>query len=307
VEELFKTEALSGILAPLKSGMEKMFDQERANLPVFTEPNVEELPLAVVASATELMATIKRIARAAAFAKWCNDNAAQISAFMQSVLHSPEPIGTKVVEITPVGRKLDALDSIIKRMDAQLKLRRAKEDRLALYKRAVAALVSLIKLGELAEAQVASLRTKLHVRAVYWRNRCYGNAFALAGHELRDTAMDAKGILNIRVGSEKATAPAQHVSNASALRASVMGFFLAFWEHVLKQHGGLSLLIMDDPQDLLDDDNRSKLARLLPDLVGEGAQIIVTTYVVSLSEDDSKDDIAIFASARRVVGVLYTD
>ncbi len=42
---------------------------------------------------------------------------------------------------------------------------------------------------------------------------------------------------------------------------------------------------MDDPQDLLDDDNRTKLARLLPELVGEGAQIIITTYDRSFARE----------------------
>ena len=291
VEELFETEAFSGALTPLKAGVERLFDKERAALPAFTEAVVEELAGAVAVSTATLMATIKRIGRAKAFANWRNSNTAAIASFMQAVLRGPDTADAKVTEMTPVGRKLDALDSIIKgaaplnaaldycgRMATQLTLRRAKEKRLALYDRAVSALAPVIKLGELAEAQVASLRTKLHGRDVYWRDQCYGNAFALAGHELRETAMDVKGVLDISVGSEKTTAPAQHVSNASALRASVMGFFLAFWEHVLKQHGGLALLIMDDPQDLLDDDNRVKLARLLPDLVGEGAQIIVTTY-----------------------------
>lgn len=291
VKELFETDAFSGTLAPLKFDVEKLYDRERSNLPAFTEPTAKELPVAVAAFTSDLKAIIERIVRAAAFAKWRNDNVAQIGVFMNSVLRGPDSADSKMAETAPVGRKLDALDSIIRgvapinaaleyctRMDAQLKSRRLKENRLALYDRAVAALAPLIKLGELAEAQVASLRTKLHARALHWRDRCYGNAFALAGHELRDTAMDVRGVLDIRVGSERATAPAQHVSNASALRASVMGFFLAFWEYVLKQHGGLALLIMDDPQDLLDDDNRIKLARLLPDLVDEGAQIIVTTY-----------------------------
>lgn len=291
VEELFETEAFRGALSPLKAGVQMLFDKESVALAAFTEPAVEELPGAVAASTTTLMATIKSIGRARAFANWRNDNTAAIASFMQAILRGPDAADAKVTEMTPVGRKLAVLDSIIKgvaplnaaldycgRMAAQLKLRRAKEMRLTMYDRAVPALAAVIQLGELAEAQVASLRTKLHARAVYWRDRCYGNAFALAGRELRDTAMDIKGVLDIRVGSEKATAPAQHVSNASALRASVMGFFLAFWEHVLKQYGGLALLIMDDPQDLLDDDNRVKLARLLPDLVSEGAQIIVTTY-----------------------------
>lgn len=291
VDELFKTEEFTGTLAPLKSGVAMLCDQELTNLPAFTEPLVEALPEAIAASTTGLMTAIKRIERARAFVKWCHNHTILIDVFMTSVLGAPHPVDTKVVEATPVRRKLDALDSIIKgvaplndalgyckRMATHLKARRGKEERLALYLRAVAALDPLINLGGLAEAQVATLRTKLHARAVHWRDQCYGNAFALAGHGLRNTTMDAKGVLDIRVGSDKATAPAQHVSNASALRANIMGFFLAFWEHVLKEHGGLTLLIMDDPQDLLDDDNRSRLARLLPELVNQGAQLIVTTY-----------------------------
>lgn len=290
-EELFETEALSGTLKPLKSGVEKLFDRKRVGLPAFTEPILKELPGAVSPFTGGLMATIKRIARAEAFAIWRNSNTTAIGDFMQAVLRAPDLADDNVIETTPIGRKIDALDSIIKgvapinaaleycgRMKVHLKARRLKEERLALYARAVAALDPVIKLGELAEAQVASLRSILHDRAVYWRDQSYGNAFALAGHGLRDTTMDVKGVLDIRVGSEKVTAPAQHISNASALRASVLGFFLAFWEYVLKQHGGLALLIMDDPQDLLDDDNRSKLARLLPQLVKSDAQIIVTTY-----------------------------
>ena len=291
VDELFKTDAFSGALAPLKVGMEKVFEKERIVLPTFIEPTVDELPGALAASTTTLMTTIMRIERVKAFANWRNENAAEIASLVEAVLYGSDSAIAKVTETTPIGKKLEALDSIVKgvaplnaalenhtRMVKQLNLRRAKEKRLALYNRTVTGIAPIIKLGELAEAQVASLRTKLHTRTVYWRDRCYGNAFALAGHDLRDTAMDAKGVLEIRVGSLTATAPAQHISNASALRASVTGFFLAFWEHVLKQHGGLALLILDDPQDLLDDDNRTKLARMLPDLVGKGAQIIGTTY-----------------------------
>lgn len=57
-----------------------------------------------------------------------------------------------------------------------------------------------------------------------------------------------------------------------------MGFFLAFWEHVLAERGGIALLILDDPQELLDHDNKERLARLLPDLVAKGSQLIVATY-----------------------------
>jgi hypothetical protein len=57
-----------------------------------------------------------------------------------------------------------------------------------------------------------------------------------------------------------------------------MGFFMAFWEHVLVVRGGLDVLILDDPQELLDEDNRDRLARSLSDFVRAGAQIFVTTH-----------------------------
>lgn len=196
-----------------------------------------------------------------------------------------------IIDPTPIGRKLETLASIVKgvaplnaalefcqRMRNQLKIRRSKEERLKLYSRAVIALESVIELGSLAEKQVETLRKLLHTRACYWRDRCYHNSYPMAGHGLRDTAMDVKGVLDIRVGFEKASAPAQHISNASALRASLMGFFLAFWEHVLVERGGIALLIFDDPQELLDHDNKERLARILPELVKHGGQLIVATY-----------------------------
>lgn len=66
--------------------------------------------------------------------------------------------------------------------------------------------------------------------------------------------------------------------NASALRASLVGFYLAFWEHVLQDRGGLKLLVLDDPQELLDEENRERLAHAFEHLLKADAQLVVTTY-----------------------------
>src|SRR5262249_12568246 len=87
-----------------------------------------------------------------------------------------------------------------------------------------------------------------------------------------------EGALTLFVGLNGVSAPAHHVSNASALRASLVGFYFAFCEHVQKARGGLKLLILDDPQELLDDDNRDRLARTLPEIVNVGAQLVLTTH-----------------------------
>jgi len=291
VDELFDTPSFSTILAPLKDGIASLSDQELKRLPTFDEPDIEALPDALAAVTKPLLTSIKRLARARALTLWSNTFAAEVSATATAVLQGAGGSAAEIGDLSPIGVKLEALASIVRgvaplnialelcqRLVAQLKVRRAKEERIKLYGRAAAALKPVVDLGSLAEKQVEGLRKLLHTRASYWRDRCYANAYANAGHALRDTAMDVKGVLEIRVGSEKANAPAQHISNASALRASLMGFFLAFWEHVLTNRGGIALLILDDPQELLDHDNRERLAGMLPELVDKGGQLLVATY-----------------------------
>jgi predicted ATPase len=291
VDDLFATGSFAGILAPLQTSVGDLCDQELQSLPPLGEPTVTPLAPVMGAVLGPLMTVLQRMARAKAFAEWRASNDGVVSKAFKTILRGPDGDTSSIVNATAIGRKLTTLESIVKgvaplnlaldyckRVDTQLKVRRSKEEKLALYARAVTALGSVIQLGDLADVQVETLRKLLHARANYWRDRCYSNAYAQAGHALRDTSLDIKGVLEIRVGSELANAPAQHISNASALRASLMGFFLAFWEHVLKEHGGLTLLTLDDPQELLDHDNRDKLARLLTELVGEGAQLIVATY-----------------------------
>jgi hypothetical protein len=123
----------------------------------------------------------------------------------------------------------------------------------------------------------ASLQKSLDKSARGWRDKIYHDPNT-SGHKLKRTAMSADGVLNFLVGSDKITAPAQHVSNASALRASLIGFFLAFREHVLATRGGLDLLLLDDPQELLDQHNRAKMGAAIVSLGAQKSQILVTTY-----------------------------
>jgi ABC-type nitrate/sulfonate/bicarbonate transport system ATPase subunit len=58
----------------------------------------------------------------------------------------------------------------------------------------------------------------------------------------------------------------------------LVGFFLAYWQHLLAQRGGLNLLLLDDPQELLDGDNRERLSAALSKLSTQGAQLLVTTH-----------------------------
>lgn len=292
VDDLFDTPSLQGTLSPLKTGVASICDQQLSKLPDFFEPQIAPLPTMFDSVSANLLVRIKRLARARAFSHWRAAHITDVSAATKLILHGPEGEVGSITELTPIAHKLAALASIVKgvaplnsalelcqRMKNQLKIRREKETRLELYRRATAALASVIDLGTLAERQVDDLRKALHNRASYWRDRCYRNSYPMAGHALRETSMDMKGVLDIRVGFDKAHAPAQHISNASALRANLMGFFLAFWEYVVERRGGIATLVLDDPQELLDHDNKGRLARLLVDLAkSKGAQLLVATY-----------------------------
>jgi predicted ATPase len=289
--ELFDTLPFKGPLSLLKRDVETACDGALETLPPIDEPAAEALPPPVSDMAGDLGMLLTHLDRAIAFARWRNAHREPLKQVYGVIVGSKAGKDGPVDAKAPLRAKLAALDAIVKnavpmntalelckRMARELQVRREKEHRIEAYETAAAALVDVMELGELAQRQVEDLRGVLQDRAVYWRNRFYLNAYSSCGHALVDTTMDSKGTLNILVGSKTAAAPAQHIANSSALRASLMGFFIAFWEHVLNVRGGLELLMLDDPQELLDDDNRERLARSLPEFVDAGAQIVVTTH-----------------------------
>lgn len=292
VDDLFGTDAFSATLASLRDGMRLTCDKYLTRLPAFHEPEIEALPQELAEVTKPLAAPLRRLARARAFVQWRGAHIKEVTAETKAIIYGTEDEAPDTIDnLTPIHRKLDALSSIVKgvaplnaalelcqRLSNHLKTRRLKEERLKLYSRAVLALGSIVELGSLAQRQVETLRELLHTRSQYWRDRCYHNSFPMAGHSVRSTSMNVRGVLDIAVGFENATAPAQHISNSSALRATLMGFFLAFWEHVLTERGGIALMVLDDPQELLDHDNKERLARLFPELVQRGGQLVVSTY-----------------------------
>lgn len=284
--ELYATEGFNGSLAALAEDSNRLVAETAATLPQFKEPPVRSLPTSVARHAGALLTLMRRVDRVIAFAKWRTAHTAELKAFLQTVRKGDDD-GQNVERA--IGRRLRTLLTIVEsvaplntagtcivRMEASCAELAKKVDRLALCGRAAAGLQALVPLGTLAQAQVDGLRSLLQVRSDYWRNQMYQNATTYAP-DLTGTIMDAKGILGLQVGRDGVNAPAQHISNASALRGALLGFFLAFREYVLKQRGGLLTLVLDDPQELLDNDNRERLARGLSGLASK-AQLLITTH-----------------------------
>ncbi|MDP1701728.1 MAG: hypothetical protein Q8L53_12325 [Aestuariivirga sp.] len=289
--ELFDTTPFKGVLSVLQAGTRMLAKTCFEALPAFAPPATDRLPAAITATAKDVGDALARIHRAISFGRWQKEHKDVVNAAVLAVITKQNPRAEPITDGSPLGVKLVALSDIVKsaapinsalvycdRMSKALAQRRYKENRIAEYGVASEALTDVIAIGTLAQMQVESLRTTLDGRAAYWRNKIYNNAYATSGFSLVGSGMDSKGALDLFVGSNGISAPAQHVSNASALRASLVGFYFAFWEHVHTARGGLKLMILDDPQELLDDDNRDRLARTLPELVKIGVQLVLTTH-----------------------------
>ncbi|MGN5538866.1 AAA family ATPase [Alcaligenes sp. Lyrl_28] len=289
VEELFNDTAFSGSLRPLGEQVSSACDRAFQAFPAFDFTAPPDLG-AGRQEFQELNQFIYRVERALAYSSWRTSAKDAVANFMREVVgqaatgeRQTEPdslmgqlhkLQTMVTAIEPVD------DAAVKheRMLSDIKQRRGFERRLKAYDEASLALQECIAVGDLVEQQVAQLQQQLHTTASHWRNKIYLSAFPATSMELVDSRMSGGGDLQLLVGAPRVAAPAQHVSNASALRASLLAFYLAYWQHMLKERGGLQLLVMDDPQELLDGDNRDRLADAVHDIFKANAQLVLTTH-----------------------------
>jgi hypothetical protein len=285
VDELFAFDPFKGVLEPLGVATSSAFDLTINSRPDLSQARTIDLPQ----GCEVLGAALSRLDKAIRFARWRQENDALVLRILTEVLGrfpkvetiQPGSLLAALVELErivnaakPISEALTQCD----RLKFELKKRRAIEQRLSDLVEAGGAIRGLLKLGILADEQVESLRHTLRKEAASWRSAIYAGAYPDTGHELVDARMGRKGELGLIVATGGVTAPAEHVANASALRASLFGFFLAFWEHVLKERGGIVTLIFDDPQELLDNENRERLAAAIKRLADAGAQLIVTSY-----------------------------
>ncbi len=288
IDELFGTPSFLGVLSALKSGVAEACDAATAAWPRLSGEAVGVLPREL-GSLSNLQAAIDRLDRALRFATWRRAHGEGVTALCVAVIGIPPKAGKETAASSLCGR-LYSLDAMVKsaspinaaltacqRLQSDLKKRRTAEHRLTAYVKAIVALKEVISLGALAEQQVEQLRVDLHESAATWRNRIYAGAFPSRAYDLVETGMTSEGRLELLVGARGVAAPVQHIANASALRASLVGFFFSFWEYVLKDRGGLRLLLLDDPQELLDEENRERLAYSFSHLIEAEAQLVVTT------------------------------
>lgn len=288
MDEVLGAAAFQGALRPLVGLTQEACDTARSRAPALAETRLldlqEQLP-----EMHALQQAIARLDRALRVADWGDENfkfmqhfssevvgktAANSSAVKTSILGRLAELEHVIDDVAPMNAALKACE----RMELDVAERRRVENRLKAYAEAEAGLTECFQLGTLAEQQVLELQESLHAATEIWRKMLYQAGYPNANHDLTATMMRTDGQVEFRIGSGGASAPVQRVANASALRATLIAFYFAYWDYLRKERGGLNLIVLDDPQELLDGDNKERLAKGVVHLVSHGAQPIIATH-----------------------------
>lgn len=199
--------------------------------------------------------------------------------FTEGVRDAEQPISTQLRLINELALAIAPFDELVKKADAAMGQVRDYKEQLSfrvLCSEVVVAMDSLVSLGKLADELIAGTLGKIRGATLEWFNMMYVRSRSISP-ELSEPTIGVDGRLALTVRAGAIEVEAQHISNASMLRACLMAMSLALWEHVNRVQGGLSLLLFDDPQELFDADNRLRFAECIKRLAAIGAQPVLAT------------------------------
>ena len=294
-EELFEAECFNGCLETLKSDTTELCRKELAILGSLDDSDECALADCIKDRPGGLKETINKVNRAIAFSRWRRKYTVECKIVFNNVVGSYQEDGDTQVDqkielecyslsdrlnrlnsIIDASKPIESALTIVKKMAGVFNKYDAIIARIDEYKNTAEALEKITQIEDLVEKQVSLLMKKLLSDTQDWKNNIYRSAFE--GAPLisdTDVSTDGRLLFKASVGGTKASA--KHISSASDLKASLLSFLLAFWKHFIDNRGGLSVLLLDDLQELFDQTNRRRIAGVLPDLVDSGVRAIVTT------------------------------
>lgn len=293
-EELFDSQIFKGCLAPLRNIIKNLCLKELKALPQHQEPDEIILPERLGSSEGVIGKSIWRLRRAISFGRWRAKNREAAKAAFERIIISDQTIVETTGLQLPVSEwslmsLTNELDRIVKQanpikisisnlnlMQNKLAARRKKENQINLCGRAAAAMQEIISLEDLVELQVEFLIRTLHTKATEFKRSLYRPA-CIGAPEIASTDVGSDGRLTIETESDGTRVSARHVCNSSDLRATLLSMVVAFWQYLLETRGGLSLLLLDDVQELFDPENRKRIAHTIPDIMAMHARLILTT------------------------------
>ena len=184
---------------------------------------------------------------------------------LEDIIRTAEPANKlikAVIELQDLFRKKQALSAD-----------------LHLYSRAEKALAQFNSLSSLVQTQVNGLLEKLASRHSYWLDQIYTPA-RTERPKIDRATLSEDGRLGFNASHFGTISGAHHVANASHLRAALVAFWIAYWEYRTKEFGGLRTILMDDMQELFDEENQSRFARSIKDIIAINAQVILASNKV---------------------------
>lgn len=293
--ELTANAVFSNSLAPLKKSVVKLSHVHLDDLPPFTEPAEVSPPSLLGDKGLALLKLLGIVRRAIAFARWRKTNSAACkTAFVAVIsggsteaselaqldsLSADAPLLTRLKTLAQMVENSEPLGHALRRISKmeEMRAQRVKlEDRIEKYARVATAIAPLLELDALVDRQVGHLMRTLTEATTTWKGQLYQPAYTGAP-KVVDTNVASDGTLSMQAETGGTMTAAQHVCNASDLRATMLAFLFAFWQELTNRRGGLSLLLFDDLQELFDPENRQRVATTIAEMIAENAQIVVTT------------------------------
>lgn len=190
-----------------------------------------------------------------------------------------EPLREQIEAIRRAVQNAIPMVSLIRQIDEMELLRQewqSDEDRLNLLARAANAVEPYLEFPGLVYERVSGLIETLNSDTAAWLSKIYRshyNGGPLYGG--LEPGKDSGFGLRAKLGDMRV--PAHQVMNASLLRACVWAFLFALWEHIGKQAGGLSCMLLDDPQTHFDPINSENLAAAIPSMPGHGMRPLIAS------------------------------
>jgi SOS-response transcriptional repressor LexA len=225
-----------------------------------------------------LRAAVKNVRRAVQLARYRAEHAEFARAAMMAVL-ADKPKTVVAANLRSIDGQLTVLKAYrdaatifagLRRQLAQVKETCEKwaklKVRIERLARAAKAVEPFVRFPALVHNQVAGLITALDTQASAWAQRMYRAQFLQAPAYAGLDPAKTDGVA-LMASQGKHLVEAHHVMNASALRAYLAAFVIALWQQVWDRAGGLTTLLLDDPQDLFDPSNVANLAATVPHLL----------------------------------------
>ncbi|WLB24499.1 hypothetical protein QIH95_51105 (plasmid) [Bradyrhizobium japonicum] len=276
-KEVFEQPDFPPVLRKMAPGVAELCRIAWANAPVRVPLPSTAIPQQIP-GAEGLRGAIQKVRRAIRLARYRAANTEFARSALTSVLRSPAetdvPASQRAVagQLSVLNTYLEAATAFagVRRQLGQFKLTcekwKAACERIEKLARAAKAAEPFTRFPALVHDQVAGLILDLDSQATAWSQRMYKAQFLQAPVYAGLDPAKSDGFTFL-AAQGKHLVEAHHVMNASALRAYLSAFVLALWQQVWARFGGISTILMDDPQDLLDPGNVANLAATVPHLI----------------------------------------